>query len=629
MIHYVDNLEDGLTDAKLLISMLWEADKIGLDVETTGLDPYNSLVLLVQIKVGDEIFILNRGKLGQKFVTNIIKQINSRNILCLGHNIKFDIKMIKHDTGIWVKKTFDTMVVESILTAGLSGKRSSLQELINRYFDIYINKEDTLIFLEMNHESNFGEREINYAATDVLYLFEIYDEQMRRAGEEKLIKIVDLECELVPVVAKMEYDGITLDKEYWAELTGKVEIQYKEFSRTLKKAIFEEIDPTPYKDAFEFSQAVAIPVKTKRLKLALESIVDPSAVLGWMVENFNTGSPKQMYSALNLAGIETPDTNEKTLNKLPPHHLIDLLLEYRDYEKRLHSYGYNVIKAVNSATGRIHADFNQVGTSTGRFSCSGGVNMQNIPTQNGYREGFVAADGHSLIAVDYSQCEYRLAGALSKEEIILEAYKTGYDMHIATASRRFNVPFVEVTKEQRSAGKTINFAVLYGTTDYGLQRNLNISKKDANKLLEDFFAGYPRLTAFKNAVEDMIIKLRYSITPYGRKRYFKELPPFFTPAEVKRNEARMRREGFNMVIQGGTADVLKIAMINIGKNNPFGDKFKLLLQVHDELVAEVHDSIIKEATDFMKYEMVSAFQPFLGQIPAVADEKISKRWTKS
>jgi len=257
------------------------------------------------------------------------------------------------------------------------------------------------------------------------------------------------------------------------------------------------------------------------------------------------------------------------------------------------------------------------------------INMQNIPVQTGHREAFMAEEGFSLLACDYSQQEYRLAGAISKEPKIIEAYINGFDMHIATAALRYKKELVDITKEERNKGKAVNFTIIYGGTEYALSKNLNIPKREAIELLNEYWAGYPILSAHKTATENKIAELGYSVTLLGRRRYWKELSPFSTPQEVVNYENRMKREGYNHIIQGTGADVTKLAMIGIDRNNPFGDKFRLLLQIHDELVAEIHDSIIEDATRFMKYEMETAFQPFLGVIPALADAHVAKRWTKS
>jgi DNA polymerase-1 len=628
MIKYIQNLVQDIEEINKLIALIPTQTTIGLDTETNGLDPFINKVLLLQLKVGEDVYVLNRGQLGLKFCTNLINLINDNDITCLGHNIKFDIKMLRSDTGLWIKNVYDTMVVESVLTSGLTGKRSSLLSLVEKYCGIELEKDTQLEFVELNYETSFTERQITYAARDVLYLFDIYTEQVALAKEAKMEDIVKLESDLVPVVAKMEYEGITLDAEHWDKLTREVEKQYLLSIIKVKDLIFSHIDTSVFCNAYAFSQAVAIPVKTKKLQKALEAIVDPQCAMDWVKENYNLASHKQLPTALRLIGYDVTDTNEKTLNKLEQSDVVDAILEFRHYEKNLTTYGYNIIQAINPVTGRIHADFNQVGTATGRFSSSGGVNMQNIPTEDGYREGFIAKPGYSFIAADYSQQEYRLAGALSKEPAIINAYLAGFDMHTASAANRFGKELKDVTKEERNKGKGINFTVLYGGTEWALGRNLKVPTAEAKKILKKFFEDYPRLAAFKELIENEIVKLGYSITPMGRRRYFKPLPIFATPYEIDSFTSREKREGFNMVIQGGGADVTKIAMINADRYNPFGDKFMLLLQVHDEIVVQAHDSILVEAEAYLKKHMIDAFQPFLGVIPALVDTHISKRWEK-
>ena len=622
-IHYIDTF----SKVKEFIAKIKEAKSIDLDTETTGLDPYTCKVLLVQIGIDNDVYVLNRGKLGKEFLTQLVELINQNNITCVGHNIKFDIKVLKVDTGILIKNVYDTMTAESVLTAGIGEKLYSLAKLVKKYCDVDLNKDTRLEFLGMDWDSSFTEQQINYAGTDILYLSKIKSKQIERAQFERLIFTLDLEMTLLPVVAKMELQGITLDIPHWNKLINDSQDNLNRLGIKMRELIFSAVDVKSFTNAYEFARALDVPVKTIKLKKILESIVDPALVMKWINDTFNIGSHKQLLTALRLAGVDTPDTNEKTLEKLPSNPIVDCILEYRDYEKRLSTYGQNIIDLINPITGRIHTEYFQVGTATGRFS-SKNPNLQNIPTHNGYREGFVSRPGYSFIAMDYSQQEYRLAGAISKEPVIRDAYLNGADMHIATAALKFKKDFKDITKDERKFGKTMNFAIIYGTTIYGLARNFSIPKTEAQTLLDEYWNGYKRLFALKNGIEDMIVKNGYSVTPLGRKRYFKPVPAFGTPYEIEKVVSQMKREGFNMVIQGGGADVTKLAMINIDKNNPFGDKFCLLLQVHDEVVAEVHDSILKEAEDFMRYEMIAAFQPLLGDIPAMTDSKISKRWTK-
>lgn len=626
-ICFIESLANNKKEIGGLISDLSNVSMIGLDTETTGIDPLISKILLVQIGVGDNVYVMHRGNLGKLFFTKLLEIIKENNIKCIGHNIKFDIKILHTDTGILLRNLHDTMIVESVLTAGVGDKLSSLAKLVSKYCGEELVKDTRLEFIDMDWNSTFTDQQITYAGTDILYLDKIYNSQIELATKEGLLPTIELEMNLVPAVAKMELQGILLDVEHWNGLIKDSESNIVRLSKVMKDLIFNSVPVASYGNAYQFARALAIPVKAKKLQKILESIVDPSVSMIWINENFNIGSHKQLLTALHLCGIDTPDTNEKTLNKLPQNDIIDVILEYRDYEKRLSTYGQNIIDLINPVTGKIHTEYFQVGTQTGRFS-SKNPNLQNIPIDNGFREGFISRPGYSFIAMDYSQQEYRLAGALSGEPVILDAYLRGADMHIATAALKFKKDFHDITKDERKFGKTMNFAIIYGTTIWGLKRNFKISLEESQDLLDEYWAGYPRLFALKTKIESKIMELGYSITPMGRKRYFKPIPSFGTPYEIEKITSQMKREGFNMVIQGGGADVTKLSIINMENNNPFGNKFSLLLQVHDEVVAEVEDSILKEAEDFMRYEMVTAFQPLLGKIPAITDAKISKRWTK-
>jgi len=629
MLNYVQSLKEGTNDIKNLISALSSGKvmRIGLDTETTSLDPLSCELLLVQIKIDDGLYVLNRGGLGKKFLTNLLNLINEHNIECIGHNIKFDYKVLRHDTDVKLKKIYDTMVCESVLTAGIGEKLTSLKTLIMKYCNVEISKSERLEFIDMHQDSTFTEQQINYSATDVLYLDDIYQKQILLGKEANLTKVINLEMDDLPVVADMEYQGIPLDVDHWKKLSDESERKAKIHGEETKALIIESIKTSKYKNALEFADALCIPVKSKKARSALESITDPSMALQWIKDNFNEDSPKQLTTALNLAGVKTTSTNAKVLNKLSKNPIIDALLEYREFQKQVSTYGYNIIDLINPVTGRIHTEYFPVGTVTGRFSSSG-PNLQNMPVHGGYREGFVSRPGFSFLAVDYSQQEFRLVGAISREPRIIEAYVLGKDMHTATAANRFRKSLDDVTKDERNIGKTINFAVIYGTTEYGLKRNFNISLEEAVEMLKEFYDGYPVLTAFKKAAEDKIVELGYSVTPLGRRRYFKPKPVFGTPYEIEHYYSQMKREGFNLIFQGGGADVTKIALHRLGTENPFGEKYLPLLQVHDEIVAEVHDSILDQAFEFMTKTMRSAFQPFLGEIPAVVDGKFSKRWTK-
>lgn len=255
--------------------------------------------------------------------------------------------------------------------------------------------------------------------------------------------------------------------------------------------------------------------------------------------------------------------------------------------------------------------------------------MQNIPAEESYRSCFIPQDGYTLIVADYNQQEYRLAGAVSGEPAIINAYLSGADMHSATASIIFSIPLQDVTPEQRRLGKVVNFAILYGSTDLGLAKNLKISPDRAREIIASFEAGYPRLTAFRREVEDRIWRYRFSTTLLGRRRYFPKTVIFQDGKEASRFASQIKREGFNHLIQGTGADVTKIAMVRLFRNSPWSlEKFRVLLQVHDEIVVEASSDIADDAAKFVEYEMAEAIRPFLGEIPAAVEVRMGKYWQK-
>jgi len=370
--HYIENINKQSDILKHLLSEIRVQPRLSIDTETTGLDPYFSKILLIQIKTDSETFVLNRHKLGDEFTHRLISLIENSRVMCIGHNIKFDMKMIAVDTGIMLTNVYDTMIVEAIITAGLGGKFISLKELVQKYCGVVLEKEVQKEFIGLTVDTVFTEQQILYSATDVLYLDDIYKKQMEIASRDNLLKIVELESRVEPVVALMELEGIKLDIPHWNALTESAKKEASALGIKLKDVLFNAIPTDKYENAFQFATAVSIPVKTKRLTAELEKIVDPEQAKEWIKNEFNLNSPKQLTTALNLAGIKVISTDEKVLNKLDKDEIIDTLLEYRGYEKMISTYGDNFVAAINPVTGKIHPDFNQLGTASGRFSSGGG-----------------------------------------------------------------------------------------------------------------------------------------------------------------------------------------------------------------------------------------------------------------
>lgn len=219
-----------------------------------------------------------------------------------------------------------------------------------------------------------------------------------------------------------------------------------------------------------------------------------------------------------------------------------------------------------------------------------------------------------------------MIGAITGEPAIIKAYQAGKDLHAATAAIVFHVLLEEVTKEQRNKAKTYNFAILYGANKYGLAYALGCTIDEAEVILTDFYNGYPVLKRVKNQIVQKVFEKKYSTTLNGRRRYFENKTQFSDPKELQKYRRKLEKEGFNHIPQGSGADITKLSLCKLYYDNPFGENFKILLTVHDEILCEVKEEIAEQALEFVIKSMEEVEQPFLGAIPAKAEGKISDVW---
>ena len=604
-----------------------ETSDVFCDLETTGLDPRVSKILLFQVMANDKIFIFDFLHLNKEHLKYLINLLKTTKVTSVFHNTKFDLKFIYNETGIWMDRVFDTMNCEVLINAGVGKSTYKLSELALKYCGIELEKETRDLFTA-NEVTIITDQMLNYSAMDVKVLSEIYYKQLELVDEAKEMEILRIEMDLLPVVAKMEFDGVLLDTQKWTELDSKERIRLEHLSKELLEIFIDGRDMNKYEDAFALAKALSFPMSnlSKKKENEMRILTGKDLMREWARQNFNIGSTYQVQAALGLQGINVVSTDKKVLNKLPKTPVINALLEKSECAKRISTYGIGVLDFINPVSGRIHTEFLDMGTATGRFSSGNPINLQNIPNAPGYRESFVASPDYDWISADYSQEEFRLTGAVSGERKIIDAYLQGADMHTATATLIYNKPLSEITKQERFVGKTANFTIIYGGTEYALGKNLSIPENKAKEILRAFNTGFPTLAAFKEAAETMIVKMGYSATPLGRRRYNTVKPVYMNADEYLRYVSKLKREGFNHIIQGGAADIIKIAMVNIYNKNPFGDKLKMMIQVHDEIDAEAHKTVSQDAAQFMKEEMEKAEQPFLKEIPAQVDVSMGDHW---
>lgn len=620
MFNFID------THASLLLSIpkIMESGIISLDTECTSLDVFSAKLLLLQLCLEDgSLIVIDCTKIN---ITYLIQVLKDSNKLILGHNIKFDLEIIYLNCKELLFNTYDTMIGEVLINQGIGKQLYSLKELVEKYEDIILDKDIRNTFESFDNTKGFTQEQLIYSALDVKYLLSIYKKQLEKLTEQKQLNTLDVESRLTPHLTMMELNGVSLDTEHWLKLKEIALVEVVDADKKLKEYIISRINFKKSKSCLDAADKFGIPIKkTKKEIEELGSITNSEYIKKWVECNINLASPQQVKKILNLLDIPVESTGEKILEVYKNNEFVSKLLNLREYNKKLTTYGEKFLENLNPVTGKLHVSYNQVGTATGRFSAS---RVHQIPRDANYRKAFIASPGYLFLTADFNQEEYRLAGAITGDRNIIDSYLAGKDMHTATASLVYKVGLNDVTKAQRDRAKSLNFSTLYGSTAYGLQFNLGISLGEAEEIIEILEKGYPRFIAFRDAICNKVWENKFSTTPIGRKRFFKEKEIYRDSQEFRTDMNRVRRAGFNHIIQGCGGDVIKEAMIGIGNNNPFGDNLRMLIQVHDEIDLEAREDIVDDAVPFVKEQMEKAEQVFLGEIPALVDIEVAKYWKK-
>lgn len=632
MYTYITKVEELSSFIKALSTT--KSDVIGLDTETTGLDPFTDKLILIQAKIDDSIFIFHCMRLGEQITRYVVQLLQDSGKVLIGHNIKFDIKMIKTNTGELLTNVYDTQTAETLTYNGYREDRyPSLADLVKKYIGIVLDKSVRNNFIG-NFAGNVTEEDLIYSALDVQHLAFIRIKQLEKLTEQKQLRVLEEESLLLPAVSSMELNGVLLDREKWSAISRDY-VGLREQLRTelVEEIIGKVIEKNPFENAYDAVVYLKVLTKSKlskKLVVQLQSITDLSFIKDFLIQNFNLGSPDQMLIVLrDVYGIKKlKSTNEKEINKFVLEYpIIKRLIEYREYAKKVDNYGEGLLEKIHPVTGRLHTQYNQMGAQSGRFSSSD-PNLQNIPREDTYRKPFIASPGHKFICADFSQEELRLLAVVANVRRMIDAFNNEIDLHTATASGLFDVPVEAVTKEQRSRGKSMNFAVSYGSTEYGLYKNFDIPLKEGKVLLDKFYTdAYPEIMTFKQAVGEKILSCGYSTTLLGRKRFFDIKPMYATIYEKEYAESSIMREGVNHIIQGTGAEVIKQSLIRIFYENPFGDKLKLLMTVHDEIICEADDDVVEPAMAFIEKIMLESERMYLKDVvPAKIEIKFADHW---
>ena len=591
---FIDNIEE----LKFFSEKLMKQSLVSFDTETESLNSLETKLVGIsfswQKNNGYFISFNNDDKKNSQFIELLKPFFESSKIEKVGHNLKFDIKVL-FKYGINVSAPiYDTMIAHYIINPDMRHNLDSLSESYLNHSPISI---EDLIGKKGKNQKNIRDISIQeitkYSVQDpdmCLQLKGIFDKEIKDNNLSKIFS--EIELPIIEVLSGMEKEGIKIDEKYLKSL----EKDFKNELIALENKIFKESG-----------------------------------------EDFNLNSPKQLGEILfnKLKLVSNPkktktgqfSTSEEVLSALAKdHQIISNILEWRSLDKLLNTYVKALPNEINSDTGRIHTKFNQAVTSTGRLS-SNNPNLQNIPirTENGQkiRKAFTPRNkDFILMCADYSQIELRIIASLSGDVNMIDAFNQDEDIHTSTAARIFNVPHNKVSREQRSNAKTVNFGIIYGVSAFGLSQQTNLNRKESKILIDNYYENYPTLKEYMSKQIDFARENGYVETLMGRRRYLTNIN-----SQNGMIRSADERNAVNAPIQGSAADIIKIAMKNIF--NIFNEKqfkSKMILQVHDELVFDVHLSELDKIKKVVKNSMESAVTL---DIPLKVDIGTGKNWLEA
>ena len=594
-----------IKDPKEIDDWINEAEEVGevaVDTETSSLDPHQADLIGVSLssKIGKACYI----PLGHKSQKNLNKELvlkklkpllEDSSIKKIGQNIKFDfIVLFKH--GITISTMEDTMLMSYVLDAGKN--RHNMDSLS----EIHLNHK-TIAFKDLvgtgKKEINFKDVDVekakDYAAEDADITFRLYKKFHKSLKDEKMVNIYELfEKPMIKILAFMEIEGIKIDNKFLKILSSK-------FEKKIEKI---------QKDVFKISK-----------------------------KEFNIASPKQLgeilYNELKIADLKKTKkgsfaTSASVLEDLAfkGHEFPQLVLDWRQVSKLKNTYSDSLPEHINPLTNRVHTSFLLAATTTGRLASSD-PNLQNIPIKSedgrDIRKSFIAEKDNVLISADYNQIEMRILADLADVKELKKAFKNNEDIHSLTASQIFNTEIKKVDQDQRRKAKAINFGIIYGISQYGLAKQINVSNYEAEEFLNSYFAKFPEIKVYMDQTIKFCRKNGYVNNIFGRRSHFINI-------NDKNYNVRnfQERAAINAPIQGSASEIMRLAMIRLEKrlNEQKNQDTKMLLQIHDELIFETPKSGAEKIRKIITEEMTSVVNSdqHSFSIPLTVDLNIGDNW---
>tara|TARA_R100000700_G_scaffold35511_1_gene44132 strand:- start:1995 stop:3887 length:1893 start_codon:yes stop_codon:yes gene_type:complete len=602
-----------------------DKEVLGVDTETEGMDFTCKKMIMFQIGDEDNQYIIDTRFISIEPLRGILE---SKNIIKIFHNAKFDYKFIKATSNIELECVYDTFLVERILNCGKDGMKYGLKDVCNKYLNVELNKDVRNQFIGLTGQP-YKDDQIVYGAKDVEYLINIRKHQLPLIDKYKLNNVVDLENEAVLAFSDIEYNGLDLDIEQWKTL--------------------EDINTTEA-DALAFNLDQEIVEDTKLEKFVSKYIQTDmfTAVEDLRKVDVKWTSPKQVLNVFQTIIPKLENVNGREMYKYRfKHNIIDTYIRYKEAMKLCTSYGHKFFDNLSSDN-KIHTNFHQI-LDTGRVSSSK-PNMQQIPADNRFRNCFIAPDGWSFVSADYSSQELNVIAFGSKDPVWLEALEEGQDLHSTCAELVYGDEWTNAAEDNclyninkfkckckkhqklRTNVKTINFGLAYGMGPNKLADTLNISVDGAKELIEKYFKAFPAIKGFLDKLGNYGKKYGYIKTfpPYNRRRWFTNwYPRIWDNKSASMQLGTIERASKNTPIQGASADMTKRALVLMrtyiqSRNMPV----KLVMTVHDQIDTICHNEYLNEWTRDMQAIMEEAALEIVTNGLLKAEVTVDKCWTK-
>ncbi|MGI8812298.1 MAG: DNA polymerase [Pyrinomonadaceae bacterium] len=563
---------------------------LGFDTETTELDPYRGELRLLQFSDGRNTHVVDLRAFGRDPRTNPdlapLRQLlgDARNIK-IAHNAKFDVKWVRYHLGVEIAGIFDTYLASQLIAAGDQDRRHSLADVAQFFTGAELDKSQQVSDWSANELS---QSQVEYAARDAAVMVQLREQVAERLKNDQLEEVAELEFDCVMPLAEMEINGFYLDEARWRQQLEKVKV----------------------------AQAKA----ADELQDLLSAGVAQATLFGRA--EINLDSQQQVTDALLNLGVPVPNTTRAwELQPLAEKHpVVAKLLEYRGVAKSLSSFGENILEFIEPKSGRIHADFRQIGAPTGRFSCSN-PNLQQIPHDQQYRRCFIAPPGRKLVIADYSQIELRILADFSDDTNFIKAFVSGEDFHTTTASQVFGITPDQVSSDQRSFAKRLNFGIVYGVGASRFAMMTGLSQTEAENTMRRYFGTYRGLDSYLRDSGRRVIADRNARTASGRMMRLR-----FDESE-RQQVGAARRNGVNMPIQGTSADILKAAL-RLLHDSIIGTNAKLVNIVHDEIIVECDAGEADATAAKLEAAMRQAGERYIKKVPINVDVHIADEWSK-